>query len=42
MSEVVYRRAGDIRPGGIVCVADHASNRVPAEVEKVVSEKEDK
>ena len=24
-----YRQVGDIRPGGIVCVADHASNRVP-------------
>ena len=29
MSEVVFRHAGDIRPGGIVCVSDHASNRVP-------------
>lgn len=27
-----YRRIGDVRPGGIVCVADHASNRVPPEV----------
>ncbi len=25
----VFRQVGDIRPGGIVCVADHASNRVP-------------
>lgn len=24
-----FRHAGDIRPGGIVCVADHASNHVP-------------
>lgn len=29
MSEGVFRQVGDIRPGGIVCVADHASNRVP-------------
>lgn len=29
MGEGVFRQAGDIRPGGIVCVADHASNRVP-------------
>ena len=29
MGEGVFRRAGDIRPGGIICVADHASNRVP-------------
>ncbi len=27
-----FRHAGDIRPGGIVCVADHASNHVPDEV----------
>ena len=27
-----YRHAGDIRPGGIICVADHASNHVPDEV----------
>lgn len=25
-----YRQVGDIRPGGIVCIADHASNHVPA------------
>ena len=30
MSKVVFRDVGEIRPGGIVCVADHASNRVPA------------
>lgn len=24
-----YRQVGDIRPGGIVCIADHASNHVP-------------
>lgn len=29
MSEAVFRRVGTIRPGGVVCVADHASNRVP-------------
>lgn len=28
-----YRQLGDIRPGGIVCVADHASNFVPEEIE---------
>lgn len=30
MVEAVFRHAGTIRPGGIVCVADHASNHVPA------------
>lgn len=25
-----FRQVGDIRPGGIVCIADHASNHVPA------------
>lgn len=24
-----FRQVGDIRPGGIVCIADHASNHVP-------------
>jgi predicted N-formylglutamate amidohydrolase len=33
MAELVFRHAGDIRPGGIVCVGDHASNRVPAGIE---------
>lgn len=28
-----FRQAGTIRPGGIVCVADHASNRVPAGID---------
>lgn len=28
-----YRQVGEIRPGGIVCVADHASNHVPAEID---------
>lgn len=28
-----YRQVGEIRPGGLICVADHASNHVPAEVE---------
>ena len=28
-----YRRVGEVRPGGIVCVADHASNHVPPEIE---------
>ena len=28
-----FRQIGDIRPGGIVCVADHASNHVPAGIE---------
>lgn len=27
-----YRQVGEGRPGGIVCVADHASNHVPADV----------
>ena len=30
MTGGVFRHAGDIRPGGIVCIADHASNHVPA------------
>lgn len=25
-----FRQVGEIRPGGIVCIADHASNHVPA------------
>lgn len=29
MSEAAFRRIGRIRPGGIICVADHASNHVP-------------
>ena len=33
MSGRVFRRVGDIRPGGIVCVADHASNHVPDGIE---------
>jgi predicted N-formylglutamate amidohydrolase len=33
MGEMVYRQIGTIRPGGIVCVADHASNHVPAGVD---------
>lgn len=33
MGEGVFRRVGDVRPNGIVCVADHASNRVPADID---------
>jgi predicted N-formylglutamate amidohydrolase len=33
VSGSVFRHAGDIRPGGIVCVADHASNHVPAGID---------
>lgn len=33
MGDGIFRRAGDIRPGGIVCVADHASNRIPAGID---------
>lgn len=33
MGEMVYRQISTIRPGGIVCVADHASNHVPAGVD---------
>jgi predicted N-formylglutamate amidohydrolase len=29
VGEAVFKEVGAIRPGGIVCVADHASNRVP-------------
>lgn len=29
----VFRQAGAIRRGGIVCVADHASNRVPSDID---------
>ena len=28
-----FRQVGDLRPGGIVCVADHASNHVPADID---------
>ena len=28
-----YRQVGDIPPGGIVCIADHASNNVPAAID---------
>ena len=27
-----YRQLGTLNPGGIVCTADHASNRVPADI----------
>lgn len=37
MSETVYRLIGDARPGGIVAVCDHASNRVPEGIELGVS-----
>ena len=33
MSEKPFRQVGDVRPGGIVCVADHASNQVPADID---------
>ncbi|MFB0611584.1 N-formylglutamate amidohydrolase [Aurantiacibacter poecillastricola] len=33
MSESVFRFIGDARPGGIVAVCDHASNRVPEGIE---------
>jgi predicted N-formylglutamate amidohydrolase len=33
VSEAVYRQSGTIRTGGIVCVADHASNRVPTGID---------
>jgi len=29
VSSATFRQAGAIRPGAIVCIADHASNRVP-------------
>ena len=28
-----YRQVGDARPGGIICVADHASNHVPSGID---------
>ena len=28
-----FRQVGEIRPGGIVCVADHASNHIPAGID---------
>lgn len=37
MSETVFRFIGDARPGGIVAVCDHASNRVPDGIELGVS-----
>lgn len=33
MSEAVFRFIGEGRPGGIVAVCDHASNRVPGDIE---------
>ena len=33
MGEIVFRHIGDIRPEGIVCVADHASNNVPGGID---------
>lgn len=33
MTEAVFRHAGDIRPGGIVCIADHASSHIPAGID---------
>lgn len=33
MGNGVFRHIGTIRSGGIVCVADHASNRVPAGID---------
>lgn len=32
IDDLPYRQVGEPRPGGIVCVADHASNFVPADV----------
>ena len=37
MSETVYRHIGEARPGGIVAVCDHASNRIPEGIELGVS-----
>ncbi|WP_338245205.1 N-formylglutamate amidohydrolase [Aurantiacibacter hainanensis] len=37
MSETVYRHIGEARPGGIVAVCDHASNRVPEDIELGIS-----
>jgi len=37
MSETVFRHIGEARPGGIVAVCDHASNRVPEGIELGVS-----
>ncbi len=37
MSETVFRHIGEARPGGVVAVCDHASNRVPDEFELGVS-----
>jgi predicted N-formylglutamate amidohydrolase len=37
MSETVFRHIGEARPGGIVAVCDHASNRVPEVIELGVS-----
>lgn len=33
ISDLPYRQVGEPRPGGIVCVADHASNFVPPDIE---------
>lgn len=37
MSETVYRHIGEARPGGIVAICDHASNRVPEDIELGIS-----
>ena len=33
MNTGVFRQVGDIRPGGIVCIADHASNQIPTGID---------
>ncbi|WP_336986335.1 N-formylglutamate amidohydrolase [Altererythrobacter aquiaggeris] len=33
MNEMVYRRIGSARRGGIVCIGDHASNAVPEDID---------
>lgn len=32
-----WRQVGETRPGGIVCVADHASNHLPSEIDLGIS-----
>ncbi len=37
MDDLPYRQIGEPAPGGIVCVADHASNFVPKDIELGIS-----
>ena len=34
IDDLPYRQVGEPKPGGIVCVVDHATNFVPEDIEK--------